>query len=93
MDIDWDDWRLFLAVAAAGSMSGAARTLRLGQPTLSRRIGLLEDRLDGPLFVRRADGVALTPLGERLLPAAQRMADFAGDATRIVAGGETAARG
>jgi len=88
MDIDWDDWRLFLAVAGAGSMSGAARALRLGQPTLSRRIGLLEDRLDAPLFVRRADGVALTPLGERLLPAAQRMADFAGDATRIVAGGE-----
>ena len=88
MDIAWDDWRLFLAVAAAGSMSGAARALRLGQPTLSRRIGLLEDQLDAPLFVRRPDGVALTPLGERLLPAAQRMADFAGDATRIVAGGE-----
>ena len=88
MDIDWDDWRLFLAVASAGSMSGAARALRLGQPTLSRRMGLLEERLDGPLFVRRADGVALTPLGERLLPAAQRMADFAGDAGRIVAGGE-----
>ncbi|MFL5307920.1 MAG: LysR family transcriptional regulator [Polyangia bacterium] len=88
MDIDWDDWRLFLAVAAAGSMSGAARTLRLGQPTLSRRIGLLEDRLDAPLFARRVDGVTLTPLGERLLPAAQRMAEFAGDATRIIAGGE-----
>lgn len=88
MDIAWDDWRLFLAVATAGSMSGAARALRLGQPTLSRRIGLMEDRLDGPLFVRRPDGVALTPLGERLLPAAQRMADFASDASRIVAGDE-----
>lgn len=88
MNIDWDDWRLFLAVASAGSMSRAARVLRVGQPTLSRRIGLLEERLDGPLFVRRPDGVALTGLGERLLPAAQRMADFASDATRIVAGGE-----
>jgi DNA-binding transcriptional LysR family regulator len=88
MDIDWDDWRLFLAVAAAGSMSGAARRLRIGQPTLSRRVGLLEERLDGALFVRRPDGVTLTALGERLLPAAQRMADFASDATRIVAGGE-----
>ena len=88
MDIEWDDWRLFLAVASAGSMSGAARALRVGQPTLSRRMGLLEERLDAPLFVRRPDGVTLTPLGERLLPAAQRMADFAGDAGRIVAGGE-----
>lgn len=88
MDMDWDDWRLFLAVATAGSMSGAARAIRVGQPTLSRRIGLMEERLDGPLFVRRAEGVTLTPLGERLLPAAQRMADFASDATRIAAGGE-----
>jgi DNA-binding transcriptional LysR family regulator len=88
MDIEWDDWRLFLAIAAAGSMSRAARALRLGQPTLSRRIGLLEERLDGPLFVRRPDGVTLTALGERLLPAAQRMADSASDAGRIVAGGE-----
>jgi DNA-binding transcriptional LysR family regulator len=88
MDIDWDDWRLFLAIASAGSMSRAARALRVGQPTMSRRIGLLEERLDGPLFVRRPDGVTLTALGERLLPAAQRMADFASDAGRIVAGGE-----
>jgi DNA-binding transcriptional LysR family regulator len=88
MDIAWDDWRLFLAVASAGSMSGAARALKVGQPTLSRRIGLLEGRLDAPLFVRRTDGVTLTALGERLLPAAQRMADFAGDAARVVAGGE-----
>jgi DNA-binding transcriptional LysR family regulator len=88
MDIDWDDWRLFLAVASAGSMSRAARGLRLGQPTLSRRIGLLEERLDGALFVRRPDGVTLTALGERLLPAAQRMADSASDASRVVAGGE-----
>ncbi|HXU61832.1 MAG TPA: LysR family transcriptional regulator [Polyangia bacterium] len=88
MDIEWDDWRLFLAVATAGSMSGAARALRVGQPTLSRRIGLMEERLDGALFVRRPDGVTLTALGERLLPAAQRMADFASEATRVIAGGE-----
>jgi DNA-binding transcriptional LysR family regulator len=93
MDISWEDWRLFLAVAEAGSMSGAARALRLGQPTLSRRMGLLEERLDGPLFVRRPDGVIPTALGERLLPAARRMAEWAGDAERVVAGGERAPEG
>jgi DNA-binding transcriptional LysR family regulator len=93
MDIPWEDWRLFLAVADAGSMSGGARALRLGQPTLSRRIGLLEERLDGPLFVRRTDGVTPTALAERLLPAARRMAEWASDAERVVAGGERAPEG
>jgi DNA-binding transcriptional LysR family regulator len=93
MDSSWEDWRLFLAVADAGSMSGAARALRLGQPTLSRRIGLLEERLDGPLFVRRTDGVTPTALGEQLLPAARRMAECASDAERVVAGGERAPEG
>ena len=86
-EVSWEDWRLFLAVADGGSMSRAARVLRLGQPTVSRRVGLLEEQLDGPLFVRKADGVALTPLGERLLPTARRMAEWAADAQRIVAGG------
>jgi DNA-binding transcriptional LysR family regulator len=93
MDISWDDWRLFLAVADAGSMSGAARALRLGQPTLSRRIGRLEEQLDGPLFVRRTDGVTPTALAEGLLPAARRMAEWASDAARVVAGGERAPEG
>jgi DNA-binding transcriptional LysR family regulator len=87
MDISWEDWRLFLAVADGGSMSKAARALRLGQPTVSRRVGELEEQLDGPLFVRKADGVALTPLAEQLLPTARRMAEWAADAQRIVAGG------
>lgn len=87
MDISWDDWRLFLAVADHGSMSRAARALAIGQPTVSRRMGLLEERLDGPLFVRGAGGVAPTPLGERLLPTARRMAEWATDAARVAAGG------
>src|SRR4051812_42556449 len=74
-------------------MSGAARALRLGQPTLSRRMALLEERLDGPLFVRRTDGVTLTTLGERLLPSARRMAEWASEAGRAVASGERTPRG
>jgi DNA-binding transcriptional LysR family regulator len=88
MDISWDDWRLFLAVADCGSMSKAARALHLGQPTVSRRVGLLEEQVDGPLFVRTVGGVGLTPLGERLLPTARQMAESATDAARVVAGGE-----
>jgi DNA-binding transcriptional LysR family regulator len=93
LDIPWDDLRLFLAVAEAHSFSGAARALRLGQPTLSRRIALLEERLDGPLFLRRTDGVTPTALGERLLPTAQRMAEWASEAARAAASGERAPEG
>jgi DNA-binding transcriptional LysR family regulator len=88
MDIPWDDLRLFLAVADARSMSGAARALRLGQPTLSRRIAALEAAIDQPLFARRPSGVTLTTAGERLLPTAQRMAESASEAQRSIAGGE-----
>jgi DNA-binding transcriptional LysR family regulator len=85
MDIPWEDLRLFLSVAEARSLSGGARALRLGQPTLSRRIAALETSLDQPLFVRGTAGVTLTAAGERLLPAAQQMAEWAGEAGRTAA--------
>jgi DNA-binding transcriptional LysR family regulator len=88
MDIPWDDLRLFLAVAEARSMSAAARALHVGQPTLSRRIAALEETVDQRLFVRATTGVSLTPAAERLLPMARRMAEWAAEAARGLAGGE-----
>ncbi len=73
----WDDLRLFLAVAETGSFSGGARQLKLGQPTLSRRIALLEEQLGSALFIRQNQGCLLTALGESLLPAAEQMAQWA----------------
>ena len=60
----WDDMRLFLAVAETGSFSAAARRLRLGQPTLSRRMAELESGLGEALFERRAQGCVLTAAGQ-----------------------------
>lgn len=85
MQLKWDDLRLFLAVRDAGSLSGAARALRLGQPTLSRRMAELEAHIGEPLFVRGAQGVALTDTGLRLLPSAQRMAEWATEAALSLA--------
>ena len=82
MDIPWDDLQVFLAVAEGRSMSAAARRLRMGQPTVSRRVAALEHRLGYALFRRNVEGVRLTPGGERLLPPARRMAEWAGEATR-----------
>lgn len=85
MALNWEDLRLFLAVAETGSLSAAARQLRLGQPTLSRRIAELEAQVGASLFVRLAQGCKLTEAGERLLPAAQRMADWANEADQCIA--------
>ena len=40
--VDWEDARLFLAVARAGQMLGASRALGVNQSTLSRRVAALE---------------------------------------------------
>lgn len=82
MDLQWDDLRIFLAVADAGSLSGAARRLKLSQPTLSRRIAEMEYGLGDALFVRKNQGISLTKTGARLLPAAQGMAQWAKEASR-----------
>lgn len=86
MDISWDDVKLFLAVVEARSLSGAARTLSVGQPTMSRRIAELEDRLGYALFRRAASGVGLTPEAERLVAPAKKMAEWAGEISRTAAG-------
>jgi DNA-binding transcriptional LysR family regulator len=79
MDVSWDDVKLFLAVADHGSLTEAARHLRLGQPTVSRRLAELEERLGYPLFDRSASGASLTSRGERWLVPARHMAEWAGE--------------
>jgi len=64
--MNWDDLRYFLAVASEGSLSGAARALRVNPATVSRHVDALEERLDVRLFDRRQDGYVLTPAGEKL---------------------------
>lgn len=85
MDIAWNDLRLFLAVAEAGSVSGAARSLRIGQPTVSRRLAALEYTMGASLFRRSIDGASLTSAGERLLGPARKMAEWAGEVGRAAA--------
>ncbi|MES2915781.1 MAG: LysR family transcriptional regulator [Pseudomonadota bacterium] len=70
----WDLWQSFLAVVETGSLSAAARRLRLTQPTLSRHVDALEAALGQPLFVRGAQGLTPTPGAEGLLAEARSMA-------------------
>jgi len=59
--------RDFLAVARAGSLSGAALELDVTQPALTKSVRRLEALYGVALFERRARGMALTPFGEALL--------------------------
>lgn len=93
MDIPWDDMKLFLAVAESGSLSAAARRLRVAQPTVSRRLAELEATLGEPLFARGVEGARPTPFGERLLEPAKRMAEWAVEVERAAERSEAAPAG
>ncbi|MCE5972912.1 LysR family transcriptional regulator [Sinirhodobacter sp. WL0062] len=70
--MDWDDLRVFLAVARAESLSGAGRALKCDAATVGRRIARLEEAFGAKLFVKSPQGYALTEAGSRLLPHAEQ---------------------
>ena len=72
--MDWDDARIFLAVARHGSLRAAGRALGLSQPTVGRRLAGFEAVFGGPvLFDRLPEGLRLNPAGEALLQAAEQL--------------------
>jgi DNA-binding transcriptional LysR family regulator len=76
--IDWDNARVFLAVARHGSLRAAGRALGLSQPTIGRRLAAFEAVFGGPaLFDRLPEGLRLNAAGEALLPAAEELEDAA----------------
>ncbi len=86
MRADWDDLRVFLAVARGESLSRAGRALRLDPATVGRRVARLEEALGARLFAKSPQGYALSEEGQRLIPHAER-------AEEAVTGGLEALRG
>ncbi|MBJ7483434.1 LysR family transcriptional regulator [Brevundimonas sp.] len=64
---DWDDVRIFIAAARAGSLGGAASRLGIDAATVGRRVARLESALKSTLVVRSAQGLQLTAAGAQLL--------------------------
>ncbi|HHX89890.1 MAG TPA: LysR family transcriptional regulator [Paracoccus sp.] len=83
---NWDDLRLFLAVARAGSLSGAARTIGVNHSTVFRRIAAFEEALGVRLFDRLPKGYALTAAGEEMQESALRVEEEIADLGRRVTG-------
>jgi DNA-binding transcriptional LysR family regulator len=71
--MNWDDVRIFLAVARSGQILGAGKRLGLNHATVARRLTSLESDLRAQLLTRRPSGTELTRAGEEFLLSAERM--------------------
>lgn len=91
-NLDWNQLKAFLETAETGSLSAAARKLGLTQPTLSRQVAAIEQRMGVTLFERVGKAMALTPTGQDLLAHARAMG-AAADALQLVASGRSKAVG
>ncbi len=84
--LNWDDMRYMLAVARAGSMSGAARQLGVNHATVIRRIRQLEEQLGTAVFDRIGHNYVITPAGQVAFDAAEKMETFSVGVERQVLG-------
>jgi len=86
VNVEWNDVRIFLAVARARTLGAAARSLDLSHPTIGRRIRALEESTGQILFQRTADGFVLTEEGAAVVPLAEQMEEGALSMARRLAG-------
>lgn len=91
--LDWDDLRFFLAVARAGSLSAAANTLGVTQPTVGRRITAFEKRIGARLFLHTPTGRTTSSTGRRLLAHAERIELDVIAAERVASGRDAGVSG
>lgn len=71
----WDDWRVFLHIVREGTLSAAARTLKVDQSTVGRRLSALEQAAGSRLFERSSGGFTLSAAGQAVLASARRLED------------------
>ncbi|WP_350359434.1 LysR family transcriptional regulator [Vreelandella sp. SM1641] len=84
--IRWDDLQIVLAIAEAGSLSGASRTLRISHATVFRRLSEMEHRLGVTLFERGRTGYTPTLAGDDLAASAKRVQGEINGAERRIIG-------
>ncbi len=86
MTPNWDDLRVFLAVARDESLSGAGRVLKIDPATVGRRIARLEATLDAVLFTKSQQGYVLTTAGQRLMEHGLQAEEAMRAATGVMSG-------
>jgi DNA-binding transcriptional LysR family regulator len=86
MMLDWDDLKTFLAITRHGTLSAAARALKVSQTTMGRRLDHLHGRAGATLLDRTPTGFRLTPTGAAILGQVERMEDAALSLERTISG-------
>lgn len=81
--VDWQDIRHFLGIARSGTLSGAARSLKVDHATVSRRLAALEAALDVRLIDRLPRSCRLTAIGRQVLERALEMEGAAHGISRL----------
>lgn len=83
---DWNDLRYLLAIARAGTLTGAARDLGVEHTTVGRRLAALEANLGARLFLRGPHGFTPTPAALEILPLGEEIAERVEAIERRVSG-------
>jgi len=85
---NWDDTRFVLALARAGTIRGAAKSLSVNHTTVSRRIAALEKQLSARLFEQTPTGYVMTASGRIISQAAEKMEDLLIGSQRRIEGAD-----
>lgn len=84
--MNWDDTKIFLALVRAGTVRGAAESLKISHSTVARRIDAMEKKLQVRLLDRLPTGYAVTPAGEDMLNVAEGVEADLGDLENRILG-------
>lgn len=90
---DWENLRCFIAVAQSGSLSAAARRLKVDHATVSRRLGALEAELNMRLVDRLPRACQMTAAGRQVLALAAQMEENAFSIERLAQAGQAPMQG
>ena len=85
---DWEDLRHFVALAEAGTLSGAARRLRVDHATVGRRVASLEGALGIRLIDRLPRRYVLTEAGQQIAALAGEVNERAHAIERVARGSQ-----
>ncbi|HET6283514.1 MAG TPA: LysR family transcriptional regulator [Polyangia bacterium] len=91
--MDWNDLRYFLAIRRAGTLSGAAGSLKVEHSTVSRGLAALKDAVGSRLFLRGPDGFTLTAAGAKVVPIAESIEGSMDSLARQITGEEERVEG
>ena len=88
MPVQWDDFKVILALSLGGSVAAAARELQVDNTTITRRLSALEESLASQLLIRNGREFIWTATGLAAVETAKAIAAAVAETQRAVAAGK-----